>query len=148
MRKITEVRNDHTDEEDNYTYIDAYFDADDNSEDKSIAAVCQDTGKVLFFDNAYRNDPMVIEAIKEATPEILVEDKSDVIYSLVIRFEDIVHNNKKLKAHYESLSKEKQRLFADFHSRGAKSGCDWGIGSAYPEVMNTIASDIINDLKL
>jgi|GEM_PF-2144281 hypothetical protein len=68
MRKIVEVKNDYTDDE-NYTFIDAYFDEDDNSEGKTICAVCQETGKALFFDNSYRNDEKILEAIKEVTPK-------------------------------------------------------------------------------
>jgi hypothetical protein len=68
MRKIVEVKNDYTDDE-NLTYIDAYFDTDENSEGKTIAVVCLDTGKVIFFDNAYSNDAKILEAIKEIMPK-------------------------------------------------------------------------------
>lgn len=63
IQKIQELRSDHVDD-DNYQHIDAYFDADDNSQGKTIAIVCLDTNKVYFLDNLYRTDKNVQEEIK------------------------------------------------------------------------------------
>ena len=68
MKQISEVKNDYTDDE-NLTHIDGFFDNDDDSEGKTIAVVCQDTGKVIFFDNRYRGDKAILEAIKEVEPK-------------------------------------------------------------------------------
>lgn len=63
-KKIVEVKTDFTDEQ-NYTFVDAYFDSNADSEGKSICAVCNDTSKVLFLDKYYCNDSKVLEAIEE-----------------------------------------------------------------------------------
>ena len=73
MRNFSEVKNDYTDDL-NITMIDAYKSEDENEQGKTIAAVCRDTGKVIFFDNRYRGD----EGIKESIAEVLQEIKSDI----------------------------------------------------------------------
>jgi len=63
MKKIHEIRINYIDDE-NLRYIDAYFDNDPNSQGKTIAVVCEDTGKVIFMDNRYRMDAEIIDTIK------------------------------------------------------------------------------------
>lgn len=67
-KKLHEIRNDYTDE-DRYTHIDVWASDDDNEEGRSVAIVCQDTGKVYFIDNGYRFNEEVLQAIKEVTPK-------------------------------------------------------------------------------
>jgi hypothetical protein len=62
MNPIEEVRNDFTDG-DNYTHIDVYH--LNKEEGKTVAIVCNDTSKVFYIDNLYRNVPEVHEAINE-----------------------------------------------------------------------------------
>ena len=64
MKEIKEIRTDYICDQ-NLQHIDAYFDEDENSEGKTIAVVCLDTGKDIFFDNRYRMDEGIKEAIKE-----------------------------------------------------------------------------------
>ena len=64
-----EVRNDYTDD-DGFTHIDVYLDEDDYQEEgKTVAIVCQDTGKVFFINRDYYRDPGVLEAIEEVIPK-------------------------------------------------------------------------------
>ena len=63
-REIAQVKTDYVNGE-NYTFIDIFFTDDQMEEGKSIGAVCNDTKKVLFFDNRYSTDAKVLEAIKE-----------------------------------------------------------------------------------
>lgn len=74
-----EVKTDHTDEDENVTYIDAFLTDDENEEGKVIAKVCRDTGKVFFMDNDQRWNPQISEAIVE----ILKEIEPDVPSSLI-----------------------------------------------------------------
>jgi hypothetical protein len=70
-----EVRNDYTDDN-GYTYIDVYLNEDENYEEgKTVAVVCQDTGKVFFIDNDWYNNPLVLEAIEEVKPKPKTESK-------------------------------------------------------------------------
>lgn len=62
LSTIEQVNNDYTDD-DNYCYIDVYFMGDEQG--KAVAVVDRDNGKVFFIDNGFRNEPLVIEAIKE-----------------------------------------------------------------------------------
>ena len=73
MRNFSEVKNDYTDEEVNMTMIDAYKSDDENEQGKTIAAVCRDTGKVIFFDNRFRGD----NGLKESIAEVLAEIKKE-----------------------------------------------------------------------
>jgi len=60
-----EFRNDYTDD-DNYTHIDYWATDDENDEDgRTVAIVCNDTMKVYFIDNSFRNSEVVMELIKE-----------------------------------------------------------------------------------
>jgi hypothetical protein len=72
MKQISEIITDHIDDE-NLQYIDAYFDEDADSEGKTIAVVDRDTKKVIFFDNLYRGDEQVKEAIKEIHDSIVIK---------------------------------------------------------------------------
>lgn len=63
MKAIHEVHNDFTD--DGYTYIDVYHSSDENASGKTVAIVCNETSKVFFIDNMYRNEQVVKEAIDE-----------------------------------------------------------------------------------
>lgn len=85
-----EVRNDYTDP-DNFTHIDAWFSDDENEEGRTVAIVCNDTGKVYFIDNAMRNNRSVLEAIKDATAKAMVDSKelSGTVYSLCEAVADI-----------------------------------------------------------
>ncbi len=65
MSTISEVRNDFINEDINVTHIDAWFTEDDGEEGKTIAVVCNDTCKVIFFDNRYRGDEKITTAIAE-----------------------------------------------------------------------------------
>lgn len=67
QKQIAEVKNDYTDE-DNYTHIDVFFTDDEMEEGTTVAVVCQDTGKTVFFDQMFRTAPEVQAAIKEARP--------------------------------------------------------------------------------
>lgn len=64
MKKISEVRIDYIDDE-NLQHIDCWFTDDDNEEGKTVGVVDLDTNKVIFFDNAYRNDKLVKEIINQ-----------------------------------------------------------------------------------
>jgi len=77
--QYSEVKSDHTDEDENVTYIDAFLTQDDEEPGKVIAKVCRDTGKVFFMDNDQRWNPQ----IKEAIVEILTEIEHDVPSSLI-----------------------------------------------------------------
>lgn len=68
MKKITEVITDYVDDE-NLLHIDCYFDSDANSQGTTVAVVDLDSGKVIFFDNSYRFDEKVKEAIAEVKKE-------------------------------------------------------------------------------
>ena len=71
MSTISEVRNDFINEDINVTHIDAWFTEDDGEEGKTIAVVCNDTGKVIFFDNRYRGDEKIIIAIEEVKSKMV-----------------------------------------------------------------------------
>ena len=68
MKEIREIKTDHIDDE-NVQYVDVYFDDDDNSEGKTVAVVCLDTLKTFYYDNDYRVNVRVKEAIKEILAE-------------------------------------------------------------------------------
>jgi hypothetical protein len=74
LKKITEIITDYT-SDDNLTHIDAYFSKDPNESGKTIAVVCRDTCKVIFFDNAYQLD----EKVKDAIRVVLSELNNDLI---------------------------------------------------------------------
>ena len=78
MKQISEIITDHIDDE-NLQHIDAYFDEDADSEGKTIAVVDRDTKKVIFFDNMYRGDKQVKEAIKEIHDSIVIESPKIVV---------------------------------------------------------------------
>lgn len=59
---ISEVRTGYVDD-DNYRYIDVWFDDNPDSEGKTVALVCRDTLKVVYVDNAYRLNDKVRNAI-------------------------------------------------------------------------------------
>jgi len=63
MKTIKELRTDYVDE-DNLRHLDAYFTKNDNENGKTVAVVDQDSGKVIFFDNAFVNEPLVIENLE------------------------------------------------------------------------------------
>ena len=69
LKPFAEIRTDHTDE-DNFTHIDGFTTEDDNEEGQTLAVVCRDTGKVVYFDNLFRVHPQVQEAIKLVVDEI------------------------------------------------------------------------------
>lgn len=68
MNKITEIKTDYTCDQ-NLHHIDVYFEG--TEEGKTVAVVDHDTNKVIFFDNSYRMDEKVKEAIKEITGDKL-----------------------------------------------------------------------------
>lgn len=72
-----EVRNNYTDEN-NYTHIDFWLTDDDNEEGQTVAIVCNDTQKVFFIDNKFRNDKLVQESINEVLQDLIKanEDKA------------------------------------------------------------------------
>lgn len=75
MDRYLEIRNDYTDDT-GYTYIDVYLDEDDNGEEgKTVAIVCQDTGKVFFIDRDWFSHPSVMEAIEEVKPKVKEKDE-------------------------------------------------------------------------
>lgn len=67
-----EVVNDFTDD-DGFTHIDVYLDEEETG--KTVAIVCQDTGKVFFIDRDYYNSTAVLEAIEEVKPKIKSKTK-------------------------------------------------------------------------
>jgi hypothetical protein len=64
MEKIIYIRNTFVDDQ-NLTHIDCWFTDEDDDEGKTIAVVDMDTKKVIFFDNDYRNNSLVLASIKE-----------------------------------------------------------------------------------
>lgn len=68
QQAISEVRNSYTDD-DNFTHIDVYKTDNEDEEGRTVAIVCQDTGKVYFLDNIFRGNTSVEEAIKEVMPQ-------------------------------------------------------------------------------
>lgn len=62
MENIHEVITDYTDDQ-NYTHIDVYNSEDQNESGQTVAIVCNDTYKVFYIDNMYRNMPIVTDAI-------------------------------------------------------------------------------------
>ena len=78
MKHIAEIITDHIDE-DNFQYVDAYFDDDADSEGKTIAMVCLDTKKVVFIHNEYRLVSKVKNAIKEILDSIVIEKPKVVV---------------------------------------------------------------------
>lgn len=70
MKKVSEVRNTHIDEDEGLVYIDVYTSNDDDEEGFVVAVVCVDTHKVIWFKNDYRNHPLVLESINEAKQEL------------------------------------------------------------------------------
>lgn len=64
MKNIAEIRTDYIDDQ-NLQYIDCWFTDDDNEEGKTVAVVDLDTKKIIFFDNGYRLNEKVKEAINE-----------------------------------------------------------------------------------
>lgn len=67
-KHLSEVDNTFIDEENNTLYIDGFFadNCGDCEEGTSIAVVCLDTGKIIYRDNRFRGNQMVVEAINEA----------------------------------------------------------------------------------
>lgn len=63
-----EVRNDFTDD-DGFTHIDVYLDEELDEEAKTVAIVCQDTGKVFFINRDFYYDRAVLQAIEEVKPK-------------------------------------------------------------------------------
>jgi hypothetical protein len=64
MKNIAEIRTDYIDDQ-NLQHIDCWFTDDDNEEGKTVAVVDLDTKKIIFFDNGYRLNEKVKEAINE-----------------------------------------------------------------------------------
>lgn len=69
MKKAVEVLTDYTCDQ-NLTHIDAYFSHDDEDAGKTVAFVCRDTKKVIYKDNDYQSDKMVLKAIKNVLETI------------------------------------------------------------------------------
>jgi len=74
-----EIRNNYTDE-DNYTHIDYWKSEDDNEEGITVAIVCNDTKKVFFLHNGFRQNEETLKAIKETLESI--EQTFLVVYCL------------------------------------------------------------------
>lgn len=69
MEIIKEVRIDFVDD-DNLQHVDCWFTEDDNEEGRTVAVVDLDSDKVIFFDNRFRADEKVKEAIQEILNKI------------------------------------------------------------------------------
>ena len=67
--KIAEIRTDYIDEQ-NLQYIDVWETDNDNEEGKTVAVVDLDTSKVIFFDNGYRLNKRIKEAINNILSDI------------------------------------------------------------------------------
>lgn len=67
MKQILEIHNDYTDDN-NLVHIDCWF--ENSEEGETVAVVDLDTKKVIFFDNRYRMDKLVLESINEVLNEI------------------------------------------------------------------------------
>jgi hypothetical protein len=149
MRKIAELRTDHTDEEDGLRYIDAYFTDDDMEQGKTIAVVDIFSGKPIFFDNLYRNDTLVEEAIKEIQSDIFEANvtrkmEMEVIFKTEITFFDVLHSGSdKFKEYYNGLSEENKRQFIQMNDHSIKLGCEYGLQTG--DVMSDIASNLEPD---
>lgn len=61
---LREVRTDYTDDQ-NLTHLDGFFTDDDGEQGTTLGVVDMDTKKVIFFDNRYRGDAKVLEAIQD-----------------------------------------------------------------------------------
>ena len=59
---IADIRTDYVDDQ-NLQHIDCWFTEDDNEQGKTVAVVDLDTKKIIFFDNGYRLNEKVKEAI-------------------------------------------------------------------------------------
>lgn len=66
---LGEVHNDYVDE--GFYHIDVFPVSEE--EGKTVAAVCQDTGKVLFMDNGFRNNQAVLEAIADVKNKKVID---------------------------------------------------------------------------
>lgn len=66
---ITEIRTGYVDD-DNLQHIDCWFSDDENAEGSSVALVCLDTGKVVYFDNKFRSSKRVTKAIDKVKAEM------------------------------------------------------------------------------
>ena len=62
IQNIADIRTDYVDDQ-NLQHIDCWFTEDDNEQCKTVAVVDLDTRKIIFFDNGYRLNEKVKEAI-------------------------------------------------------------------------------------
>lgn len=62
IKNIADIRTDYVDDQ-NLQHIDCWFTEDDNEQGKTVAVVDLDTKKIIFFDNGYRLNEKVKEAI-------------------------------------------------------------------------------------
>lgn len=62
IQNIADIRTDYVDDQ-NLQHIDCWFTEDDNEQGKTVAVVDLDTKKIIFFDNGYRLNEKVKEAI-------------------------------------------------------------------------------------
>lgn len=62
IQNILDIRTDYVDDQ-NLQHIDCWFTEDDNEQGKTVAVVDLDTKKIIFFDNGYRLNEKVKEAI-------------------------------------------------------------------------------------
>jgi len=145
MKPIAELKTDFIDDED-IQYLDAYFTEDDNEEGKTVAVVDRYSGKAIFFDNAYRTDKLVQEAIKEIQADIfdcnmLRIREMKTIWKLKITFFDVIHSGSdKLKEYYNGLDNDHKRAFIDQHAKAIENGCSYGFPTG--DVMSDIASNL------
>lgn len=79
MNVYREVKTDYTDDQ-NMTTVDTFKTDDGNEEGKVVAAICRDTGKVIFFDNDERLNPQVREAIAEVLNDLQKSSEVDPAY--------------------------------------------------------------------
>lgn len=87
MKEIKELRTDFIDDN-NLQHVDAWFDNDENSEGKTIAVVCRDTKKVIYFDNYYRAVSKVGAVILEILADIDAE-KNEIVEAIIKRANEL-----------------------------------------------------------
>lgn len=80
MTKYAEIRTEFTDEDINVTSIDGWKTDDENEGGTTLAVVCRDTGKVIWFNNDERLNPQVRQVIYEVLLEL--KASGEVEYSM------------------------------------------------------------------
>lgn len=80
---IHEVITDYTDDQ-RLTHIDVYESPDSDASGKTVAVVDRDTRKVIFFDNSYRLNDKVKEAIAEVLKEMEDTELEDELLDTVV----------------------------------------------------------------